>query len=97
MNDPVIGLDDKRHIIFANSEAIELLNKKEEELVGHYAPDVAVTNDLLRKLIQDIAIHNLGNNGHSPASPVTLEKQDKPIKIYAHGKESYFMREIIPI
>src|SRR6185369_6677931 len=43
MNDPVIGLDDKRHIIFANKEAIELLNKKEEELVGHYAPDVAVT------------------------------------------------------
>jgi len=97
MNDPVIGLDDKRHIIFANTEAIELLNKKEEELVGHYAPDVAVTNDLLRRLIQDIAIHTLGSNGSISASPSTLEKPDKPIKIYAHGKESYFTREIIPI
>src|SRR6478736_2711204 len=97
MNDPVIGLDDKRHIIFANTEAIELLNKKEEELVGHYAPDVAVTNDLLRKLIQDVAIHSLSNNGAVSTSTGTLEKQDKPIKIYAHGKESYFMREIIPI
>jgi two-component system, NtrC family, sensor histidine kinase KinB len=82
MNDPVIGLDDTRHIIFANSEAIELLNKKEEELVGRYAPDVAVTNDLLRKLIQDMVVQ--GNS-------------DKPIKIFADGKESYFTREIIPI
>src|SRR6478736_993682 len=94
MNDPVIGLDDKRHIIFANTEAIELLNKKEEELVGHYAPDVAVTNDLLRKLIQDIAIQSMGSNGPiSNTTPTT----EKPIKIYAHGKESYFAREIIPI
>ena len=96
MNDPVIGLDDKRYIIFANTEAIELLNKKEEELVGHYAPDVAVTNDLLRRLIQDIAIHNLGGNG-AISSGGSVEKQDKPIKIFAHGKESYFTREIIPI
>jgi len=98
MNDPVIGLDDKRHIIFANTEAIELLNKKEEELVGHYAPDVAVTNDLLRRLIQDIAIHSLGSNGSILNSSTSIsEKSDKPIKIYAHGKESYFAREIIPI
>ena len=98
MNDPVIGLDDRRHIIFANSEAIELLNKKEEELVGHYAPDVAVTNDLLRRLIQDVAGFTLGGNGKVlPSSGGPLEKSDKPIKIFAHGKESYFTREIIPI
>ena len=98
MNDPVIGLDEKRHIIFANTEAIELLNKKEVELVGHYAPDVAVTNDLLRRLIQDIAIPTLGSNGPIVTSPAgSPEKQDKPIKIFAHGKESYFTREIIPI
>lgn len=82
MNDPVIGLDDKRHIIFANSEALEVLNKKENELVGHYAPDVAVSSDLLRRLMQDMVID---------------EPSDKPIKIVAHGKESYFTREIIPI
>jgi len=82
MNDPVIGLDDKRYIIFANTEAIELLNKKEEDLVGHYAPDVAVSNDLLRRLIQNLA---------------ESEEPDKPIKIFANGKESYFTREIIPI
>ena len=95
MNDPVIGLDDKRHIIFANTEAIELLNKKEEELVGHYAPDVAVTNDLLRRLIQDVAILMPRSNGSVTTN--TVENLDKPIKIFAHGKESYFTREIIPI
>lgn len=82
MNDPVIGLDDKRHIIFANTEALEILNKKENELVGHYAPDVAVSSDLLRRLMQDMVIE---------------DASDKPIKIVAHGKESYFAREIIPI
>ncbi len=92
MHDPVIGLDDKRHIIFANTEAIELLNKKEEELVGHYAPDIAVTNDLLRRLIQDIVSNNNGT-----LTGGNLENPAKPIKIFAHGKESYFTREIIPI
>ncbi|HCW07968.1 MAG TPA: PAS domain-containing sensor histidine kinase [Cytophagales bacterium] len=97
MNDPVIGLDDKRHIIFANREAIELINKKEGELVGHYAPDIAVTNDLLRRLIQGIANIEYTSNGKSSPSGAVIENADKPIKIFAHGKESYFTREIIPI
>lgn len=82
MNDPVIGLDNRRNIIFANTEAIELLNKKEGELVGHYAPDVAVTNDLLRRLLQEMT---------SPSDP------DKPLKIFADDKESYFTIEVTPI
>ena len=82
LNDPVIGLDNKRNIIFANSEALELLNRKEEELVGHYAPDVAVNNDLLRRLLQEMK---------NPSDP------DQPLKIFADNKESYFTVDVTPI
>lgn len=52
MTDPVIGLDEKGRMMFANDQALSLLNLKSESLIGYYAPDVAIQNDLLRKLLQ---------------------------------------------
>src|SRR6478736_3846316 len=52
MTDPVIGLDENNIIVFANKEALSLLNLREEEVINFYAPDVALYNDLLRKLIR---------------------------------------------
>lgn len=80
MSDPVLGLDEKRKFIFANKEALILLNIPEEKLDGSYAPDLAVENDLIRHLIR-----------------VDSTRENIPIKIYAHGKESYFMREVLEI
>jgi PAS domain S-box-containing protein len=51
MADAIIGIDEKRTILFANQEATLLLGLPEGELVGKYAPDVALQNDLLRHLI----------------------------------------------
>lgn len=77
MADAIIGIDEKRVILFANQEATLLLSIPEEELVGKYAPDVALNNDLLRHLISD--------NGQVP------------LKIFDQGKESYFVKEVLPI
>ncbi len=52
MNDPVLGLDQKNKVVFANRQTLELLNLREEQLVNQYAPDVAVENDLLRNMIR---------------------------------------------
>lgn len=52
MSDPVIGLDEGKRVVFANYQALNLLNLKEEMIVGRYAPDVAVENDLFRSLIR---------------------------------------------
>lgn len=82
MHDPIIGLDQKRRIIFVNSEALELLNLKEENVVGQYAPDIALSNDLLRDMIRDLSKSDGGS---------------ELLKIFAHGKESYFNREVISI
>ncbi len=53
MRDGIIGLDEKRNILFLNAVAEKLLGLKEAAITGVYAPDIAVTNDLMRRLLQD--------------------------------------------
>jgi PAS domain S-box-containing protein len=52
MHDGILGLDDKKNILFLNAVAENLLGLKEKEIVGKYAPDVALKNDLMRNLMQ---------------------------------------------
>lgn len=52
MNDPVIGLDENGQVVFVNDQALSLLNLKRHDVVGKYAPDIAVNNDLFRSLIR---------------------------------------------
>jgi PAS domain S-box-containing protein len=51
MHDGIIGLDEKSFIIFVNEVACTLIGIKEADLIGQYAPDVALENDLLRNLL----------------------------------------------
>jgi two-component system, NtrC family, sensor histidine kinase KinB len=85
MNDPIIGLDEKKNILFINTEAIKIIGKNSDELIGQYAPDVAVKNDLFRSLIKDL----MDNNLFPLESPV--------LKIFVDGKESYFTKEILRV
>jgi signal transduction histidine kinase len=52
MRDGIIGLDANKNILFLNVVAQKLMGLKESDIVGKYAPDVAVKNDLMRKLLQ---------------------------------------------
>ena len=52
MSDPVIGLDEQKKVVFANDQALVLLNLTSNQLMAWYAPDVAVENDLFRTLIK---------------------------------------------
>ncbi len=54
MSDPVIGLDESNKIIFANDQATEILNVKRNDIIDHYAPDIALNNDLFRNLIKQV-------------------------------------------
>jgi PAS domain S-box-containing protein len=51
MKDAIIGLNEKRIILFANLKAAQLLGLNETDMIGKYAPDVALTNDLMRLLL----------------------------------------------
>ena len=52
MRDGIIGLDAKKNILFLNVVAQKLMGLKEMDTVGKYAPDIALKNDLMRKLLQ---------------------------------------------
>ncbi len=51
MHDAILGLDEKSFIIFANEVACTLIGMPEAKLIGRYAPDIALENDLLRNLL----------------------------------------------
>jgi signal transduction histidine kinase len=50
--DAIIGIDENKHVLFANPAAINILGMAETDVIGRYAPDVAVYNDLFRALLQ---------------------------------------------
>jgi signal transduction histidine kinase len=52
MKDPIIGLNEKQIILFVNTEATKILGLTEQDLLGKYAPDVAIKNDLMRTLLR---------------------------------------------
>ncbi len=87
MNDPIIGLDENKKMLFMNNMAFKISGLSTENVIGKPIQDIAMNNDLIRSLVQDLfdkeseqkQIHSL------------------PIKIYADNKESYFEKEIIPI
>lgn len=86
MHDPVIGLDENRRFIFINNEALKISGLKQEDVVGKDANEIALHNDLIRSLIQELT---------KPGSAGI--KQNEPLKIFADNKESFFEKEIIPI
>ncbi len=53
MKDGIIGLDDKKHILFANAVAEKILGLKESDIIGKYAADIAIQNDLMRTLLKE--------------------------------------------
>ncbi|MGZ4059184.1 MAG: ATP-binding protein [Bacteroidia bacterium] len=87
LHDPVIGLDENNIILFVNEEALKIIGLKQEELIEKSAKDIAITNDLIRNLMQDLM---------SGTNEIKKNK-DKPLKIFADNKESYFEKEIINI
>lgn len=81
MNDPVIGLDEHDKVVFANDQALSLLHLTSSDVLNHYAPDIAVNNDLFRSLIRENA----------------SVQESALIKAIVGGKENYFSRESINI
>lgn len=53
MRDAIIGFDEKKQVLFMNSVAESLIGLREKDIVGKYAPDLALHNDLMRTLLQD--------------------------------------------
>lgn len=83
MTDPIVGLDNQGIILFVNDEALKIIGKKSEDVLGKSAEYLALSNDLIKSLITTKSL-----NGKHKKVPMT---------IYADGKESYFEKETIKI
>ena len=53
MKDGIVGLDEKRNILFLNEVSEKIFGLKEKNIIGKYAPDIALKNDLMRTILQD--------------------------------------------
>ncbi|MEO6453050.1 MAG: HAMP domain-containing protein, partial [Ginsengibacter sp.] len=53
MRDGIIGLDEKKNILFLNEVSEKIFGLKEKDNIGKYAPDIALKNDLMRTILQD--------------------------------------------
>ena len=82
INDPIIGLNTEREVLFINDEALSILNMKRENVIRKSAEELSLKNDLLRRLIREL---------------VTPSDQKEALKIYADNKESYFKVSYVPI
>lgn len=82
IHEPIIGLDEDRQVLFVNEEALMVLNLKRENVIGKSAAELALKNDLLRRLVREL---------------VTPDEKKEPLKIYADNKDSYFQAKYIPI
>jgi PAS domain S-box-containing protein len=87
LNDPIVGLDDQRRILFANQAAGEVLGLAGPDLIGKPSQEVALHNDLMRHLVRDLFV----------APPASPGPDQEPLKIFANGKESYFNREVVEV
>ena len=76
IDDPIIGLNMDREILFINDKALNVLNLKRENVIRKSAEELSLKNDLLRRLIREL---------------VTPGDQKEPLKIYADDKESYYI------
>ena len=89
IDEPIVCLDHELTLYFINNEALGILNLQHEEVVGKSAQEIAMRNDLLRRLL-------IGLDEHQNDSS-TDGKKSEPLKIYADNKESYFHVKYLPI
>lgn len=85
MKDAIIGLSEKRIILFANIQAVHLLGLDEKNMVGKYAPDVAITNDLMRLLLSEsseskpLKIVAEGKENYFNKESLSIQSEGQPI------------------
>ena len=85
IDEPIICLDNDLSLLFINNEALSILNIDRTDAMNRSAQEIALRNDLMRRLINGAD----GDGGK--------EKKDEPLKIYADNKESYFQVKYLPV
>ena len=88
IDEPIVCLDHDLTLFFINNEALDILNLRCGDAVGRSAQEIAMRNDLLRKLLNGLDERKASENN---------DKKSEPLKIYADNKESYFQVKYLPV
>ena len=59
MQDAIIGLNEKQEILFINTVAENILNLKEQKIIGQRADKFTATNDLFKSIIENNTLKSL--------------------------------------
>jgi signal transduction histidine kinase len=87
LEDGVLILDENKKIILTNNSLLNLASLKEEDTINKFAPDIAVTNNLIKTMIQKLITKEEAGQ----------DDEIKPIKIIFSGKENYYSIEHIEV
>lgn len=87
MHEATLGLDENKFVIFANNRMLSLLNMDRGSLIGKYAPDIAVKNELLKNLIRELMI----------GVDEWEEKEFTSIKAVENDQQKLFTKQVVDV
>jgi PAS domain S-box-containing protein len=87
LEDGVLILDENMKIILANNSLLKLAGLKEEDTLNKFASDIAITNDLIKNMVQKLITKE--NEGQ--------DEEKKLIKIFYSGKKNFYSVEHIAV
>ena len=91
IDEPIICINDKDILLLVNDAALQLLNIASADVVGRNASEIAMRNDLLRRLLNGL------KDQLQQSETTNINKPDEPLRIYSDNKESYFQVKYIPV
>jgi PAS domain S-box-containing protein len=77
--DGILFIDENREVVLVNDTILQLTGFSEKDILHHYIPDIAATNDLIREIYKSVLLKNSENN-----------EEIKPLRIAQDGKEYFF-------
>ncbi len=86
INEAIIGLDDRKNILFANPPALELTGLTEEEIIGKSAAKLAKKNATLDDLLKEVLNNEVQRSKTFPA-----------ISLDSKGKRQYFNKDVLKV
>lgn len=84
MNDAIIGLDEQQRILFINTVSTELFGLDSNELVGSYAPDIALNNGFFRQALtqennKEIVFNSMSGERYFTKETIEVKNNDEAL------------------
>jgi len=86
MNEAIIGLDNRKVILFSNPPVQKLVGMADNQMVGKNAAELSLQNPLLRTLFKDVFENAVSQNKSHPT--ISIDKE---------GKRYYYDKDVLKV